>query len=152
MRRRSDGGMVLVDEATEVSPPADPVDRDRFGRLLIDAGGGVLIDAVVGPVVVVVHEVLDEQFAELLFVPDQPAVEQFGSGGAHETFSGGIGAGRSGWASSTGRCNGPALSAQKVPSGPGDVTMGTIAIFQVLEAFFGGRAPLTPRTSSVDPG
>ena len=89
--------MVFVDESIEDSAPADLVDWDRFGRFLIDAGGGVLVDAAVGPVAVVVLEVLDEQHSELVFVPDQGVVEEFGSGGADEAFGGGVGAWRSGW-------------------------------------------------------
>ena len=75
LRRRSGGVVVSVDESTEDSLPADPVDRARFRRFLIDAGGGVLVDAAVGAVAVVVLEVLDEQHSELAFVPDQGAVD-----------------------------------------------------------------------------
>jgi hypothetical protein len=39
LRRRSGGVVVFVDESTEDSPPADPVDGDRFGRFLVDAVG-----------------------------------------------------------------------------------------------------------------
>jgi len=56
-----------------------------------------LVDAAVGSVGVVVLEVLDEQHSELAFVPDQGVVEQFGSGGAHEAFGGGVGSWRAGW-------------------------------------------------------
>ena len=77
--------------------PADLVVGDRFGRCLVDAGGGALVDAAVGSVGVVVLEVLDEQHSELAFVPDQGVVEQFGSGGAHEAFGGGVCSGRAGW-------------------------------------------------------
>jgi len=56
-----------------------------------------LVDPTMRPVAVVVVEVLDEQLAELAFVPDQGAVEQFGSGGADEALGGCVGAWRSGW-------------------------------------------------------
>ncbi len=97
LRRRSGGVVVVVDEPAGYWAAPDPVDGDRFGRRPIEAGGGALVDAAVGPVVVAVVEVLDEELAELAFVPDQGAVEQFGSGGAHEPFGGGVGAWRSGW-------------------------------------------------------
>ena len=44
LRRRSGGVLVFVDESTEDSPSADPVDRDRFGRVLVDAGGEDLVE------------------------------------------------------------------------------------------------------------
>ena len=97
LRRWSGGVVVLVDESIEDSSPLDPVDRDRVCRFLVDAGRRSLVDAAVGPVAVVVLEVLDEQHSELVFVPDQGVVEEFGSGGADEAFGGGVGAWRSGW-------------------------------------------------------
>ena len=95
--RWSGGVVVFVDEITVDAAGPDPADGGRFRCGLVDGGGGALVDAAVGAVVVVVLEVLDEQLVELAFVPDQGAVEQFGSGGVHEAFSGGVDAGRSGW-------------------------------------------------------
>jgi len=79
LRRRSGGAVVFVDESAEASALADPVDGNGFGRRLVDAVGGALVDAAVGPVGVVVHGELDDQASKLAFVPDQRVAQQFGS-------------------------------------------------------------------------
>ena len=61
LRRWSGGVVVFVDESIEDSLPPDPVDRDRVGGLVVDVGGGVLVDSSVGAVGVGVVEVLDER-------------------------------------------------------------------------------------------
>jgi hypothetical protein len=93
----SGGAVVFVDESIKYLPAAYLVDGDRFRCGVVDAGGGALVDAAVGPVGVVVLEVLGEQLAELAFVPDQGVVEEFGSGGAHEAFGGGVWSWCAGW-------------------------------------------------------
>jgi len=60
LRRRSGGGAVFVEESVDYWAPPDPVDRDGFGRRLVDGGGRVLVDAAVGPVTVGVLEELAE--------------------------------------------------------------------------------------------
>jgi len=60
LRRRSGGVVVFVDQSAEYSALSDLVDGGGFGRRLVDAGRQSLVDAAVGPVAVVVVEVLEE--------------------------------------------------------------------------------------------
>jgi hypothetical protein len=52
----SGGAVVSVDESAEDAALPDLVDGDRVGCGLVDAGGGALVDALVGSVGVVVLE------------------------------------------------------------------------------------------------
>lgn len=77
----SSGVAVLVDE-----PAAGGVLFDRWAGPGCDGGdvvGWALVQRAVGPMLVVVVDVLAEQSAELALVPDDRPVQQFVAHGAH---------------------------------------------------------------------
>lgn len=89
-------GAVLIDDSAARGASFDPsgqLDRYRgFGVV-----GGCLVEAAVGAVRVVVLEVLVEESAELVLVPDQCSVEEFVADGSNPALGERVGVRRTWW-------------------------------------------------------